>query len=876
MPTRYMFKFGFVSFNSLLVLVLRNLWTRWVRTLLTVVGIVVGVGAMVAVTTTNKSTIAAIGNFFDETAGRSHLVVETAVAGKSFAADTGNRARRVPGVLAVAPSVVGVTVLAAEVGDWEQQLSLAGGVVPGSSFWLMGRDLAADTAVHEYKLVDGRLPAPDETSYNVVLVEKYAADKGIEVGEDFAILTPDGVVTLRVIGLIAREGIGMTNNGVLGIANLDVVQRLFNMSGEINQLEIVAAPDVAADANTLDALRVELSRQLGPNLTVKRPSSRGEAVTDSLGAYQLGLNFFSVVSLFVGSFLIYNAFAMTIVERTREIGMLRAVGMTRRQVGGMVLTEAGLLGLASSLLGVGFGVLLAQFLARIVSGVTGQAVEQVTAATADLAQAVGVGVLVTVLAAALPAWQAARVSPIQALGMRAALDEGRWRTAGLRFGPLTVAAALLILYRVPLRPDVTFAVGSNAIFAMLLGATLCIPLLTQPVERLLRPLTFLLFGNEGRLGSSNVNRAQGRTALTVAALMVGISMVVGIQGMTLSFETDMMAWVDTALGGDLFVRSPLEMRPDVEARLLTLPEITAVTKTRYIPSRLFTAAGEDEYAVFTAIDPATYLDVSSVRVMSGPEPAELLRQLAAGDAIWISADTANEFNLQVDDEVLLETRRGRRPLRVAAIVTDFGGGETITVTGSWGDLRRYFGVNDVSNFAVRLAPGASVTAVTDAIENDIGRQFNLIVESKQEFEERVRELSAQAFSLFDVLGLIGLVVGGLGVINTMLMNVIERTRELGSLRSLGMTRRQVRRMILAEAATMGVMGGLFGVAFGVVLADVFLIGLRAIGGFVLTLQTPYTAVAVSFVLALLLAVGAALYPAWRAGRVNIITAIKNE
>ncbi|MEZ4641495.1 MAG: FtsX-like permease family protein [Chloroflexota bacterium] len=853
------------------------MWTRWVRTLLTMTGIIVGVGAMVAVNTTNKSTIQAISSFFDEAAGRSDLIVETAVSGETFATDTINRVRRVPGILAVAPSIVGVTVPAAEAAQWEQQLSISGGAVPGTSFWLMGRDLEADTAVHEYNLSEGRLPTAAETSYNVVLVEDYAADKGIEVGEDFAILTPGaGAVNLRVIGLIAKEGIGITNDGVLGIANLAVVQELFNLTGKVNQLELVVDEDIAADTDRLEALRTELDDQLGTSLTVKRPASRGEAVANSLGTYQLGLNFFSVVSLFVGSFLIYNAFAMTIVERTREIGMFRAIGMTRRQIGVMVLLEAGMLGLFGSVIGVGFGLLLAQFLARIVSSFSGQTVEQVTAVPTDLAQAIAIGLAVTIVAAILPAIQAARVSPLQALRIQANLDEGRWQETGLRFGPLTIFATLLILYQVPLRPAVTFPVGSNAIFAMLLGATLCIPILTKPIERLLRPFILLLFGNEGRLGSSNINRAQGRTTLTVAALMVGISMVVGIEGMTLSFETDIMDWVDTALGGDLFVRSPLQMRPDVEARLLALPEVTAVTKSRYIATRLFSPDGEDEYAIFNAIDPATYLNVASIRVQDGPAPAELVQQLAIGDAIWVGADVAQKYNLHVNDEVVLETRRGRRPFRIAAIVIDFAGGETTTVTGSWNDLRRYFGVTDVSTFLVRLAPAASLPAITDTIENDIGRNLNLIVESKQEFEDKMRTLSAQAFSLFDVLGLIGLVVGGLGVINTMLMNVLERTRELGGLRSLGMTRRQVRRMILAEAATIGVMGGLFGVAFGAVLADVFLVGLRAVGGFVLNLQTPYTAIAVSFVIALVLALAAALYPAWRASQVNIIQAIKNE
>ncbi len=872
-----MYQFGPLRFNSPLILALRNLRARWVRTLLTMLGIIVGVAAMVAVQATNQSTIAAINSFFDEAAGKSDLVVETAVSGETFSSDLANQLRRFPEIQAFAPGAVGVTIPAAEAAQWREQLSITGTQVPGSSFWLLGRDPAADAQVHGYEATAGRLLTSDESGYNILLVEDYAAENGLEIGEDLAILTPDqGEVSLRIVGLIAKEGIGVTNDGVLGIAPLAVVQELFNLGNELNQLELIIDPAIANDSDALESLRQQIAARLGNEYDVQYPASRGEAVANSLSTYQQGLNFFSIVSLFVGSFLIYNAFAMTIVERTREIGMFRAIGMTRRQIMALVLSEAVALGFIGAAIGVGAGLLLARFLTDIVAGFSGRPIEQVTTSTQSLVQALAVGVVVTILAAALPAAQAARISPMQALRVQGNQDEGRWRALSLRFGPLTVLASMLIMYEVPLRSDVVFYIGGNAIFIMLLGATLCIPLVTGPLERLVRPFIFLIFGNEGRLGSSNIQRAQGRTTLTVAALMVGISMVIGIQGMTLSFETDMMDWVDTALGGDLFVQSPIEMRPDIEARLLALNGVTAVTRSRFIPSRLFLPDGSDEYAVFVAVDPATFLDVRSLRVQEGPPPAEIIRQVAAGGSIWVGADVANKFGLQIGDEVELETRRGRQPFRVVAIVIDFGGGETTTVNGSWDDLRRYFGVTDISNFAVRLAPGASLEAVSQRIENEIGRGQSLTVESKAEFEEKVRELSAQAFSLFDVLGLIGLVVGGLGVVNTMLMNVLERMRELGGLRSLGMTRRQVQRMILAESATIGFIGGLFGVAFGTVLADVFLIGLREIGGFVLALQTPYTAMAISFGIAFVLAIGAALYPAWRAGRVNIISAIKHE
>ena len=863
--------------TGLLSIVIRNLRTRWVRTILTLLGILVGVAAMVAVNATNNSTIQAINRFFNEAAGQSSLIIEANVSGETFAAGVLNQVQRQPGVEVAAPGLVGITILADDALNESPRFGAGGQAVPGSNFWLMGRDQALDTAVHTYNLVNGRLLQPDETAYNVVLVDEYAANNNLSLGSDLAILTPsDGVVELRVVGLIAKEGLGISNDGAIGIAPLPVVQTLFNQAGQIGQIELVIDQAIANDPNQLEALRLALSERLGNDYDVKYPAARGQLVANSIQSYQLGLNFFSVVSLFVGSFLIYNAFAMTVVERTREIGMLRAIGMTRRQIIFMVLGEAILLGAIGAVAGVGFGMLLAQGLVVSVANFTGQAIDQVTTTPTAVFQALLTGLVVTIAAALAPALQAARVSPLQALRIQGNVDESQWFARGLRFGPLTVCAAVLVLYQVPLRQEVAFYVGSNAIFVLLLGATLCIPVLLGPMERLIRPLILLIFGNEGRLGSSNVNRAQGRTTLTVAALMIGISMVVGINGMTNSFQTDIQDWVETALGGDFFVSGPMPMRPDMEARILSLDEVTAVTKSRFLTTRMITPQGDNELAVFTAIDPATYLTVRGWRVEQGPDPATIAQMLAQGDAIIIGADTANKYDLSVGDSLTLETSRGRRPFQIAAIVIDFGGGETASITGSWGDLRRYFGRNDISSLAVQLAPGASLAAVTDLIENDIGRSQNLTVESRQLFEERVRQLSAEAFTLFDVLGLIGLVVASLGVVNTMLMNVLERFREIGGLRSLGMTRHQVRRMILAEAATIGFIGAVFGAAFGAVLADVFIIGMRSIGAFVLTARIPYQAMAVSFLLALFITLLAALLPAYRASQVNIIEAIKNE
>lgn len=868
---------GLFAFNSQLMLAMRNLRARWVRTLLTTLGIVVGVAAMVAVNATNGSTLASISRFFDEAAGNADLVIESMVAGESFDETAVASAAKVPHVLLASPGATRITVPATDLADWDRRFGAGGSILPGTEFWLLGRVPDVDPQVHQYKLVEGRLLQPGESGYSLILTDEYAEERGIEPGEDFTIVTPDnGVVSLRVVGLIAKEGIGIINEGVIGITPIQVVQELFEMGDEVTHVDLVVDDWVARSASELEALRLELVARLGPKVRVSYPAARGQLVAQSLESYQRGLDFFSVVSLFVGSFLIYNAFAMTVVERTQEIGLLRAIGMTQGQILRTVLIEAVVLGVFGSGVGVAAGLLLARFLALSVSSFTGQVIEQISATPENLIQASLVGILVTLVAALVPARQASRISPVQALQVQGTVDERRWLTLGLKFGPLTILVSYLIFYHVPLRSTIVFQVGSGTVFFMMLGATLCIPLLTTLFEKMIRPLILLIFGNEGRLGSRNVNRARGRTTLTVAALMVGISMVVGINGLTNSFESDINAWVNTALGGDLFVRSPLPMELDLESRLLALDGVTAVTRSRYIPSRMPLRSGEDEYTIFIAVDPETYLDVSGLRIQQGPDPQSVMRQLSEGGTVIVGADVASKFNLSVGDTLSLETKRGRQTFEVIAIVIDFSGGETTTVTGSWRDLRRYFGVNDVNTYFVRLEESASLESVTDWIENDVGRKRNLSVESKQQFEQKVRDLSAQAFSLFDVLGLIGLVVAALGVVNTMLMNVMERTREIGGLRSLGMDQGQVRRMILSEATTMGFIGAVFGVVFGALLADVFVLGLQSIGGFVLTSQVPYLAMSYSFVATFAVALAAAWYPARRASRVNIIEAIKHE
>jgi putative ABC transport system permease protein len=864
---------------SILRLSFRNLWTRKSRTVLTVLGIVLGVAVVLAIAITNESTLASIRRIFDEASGQANLIVTSNSAmGDPFSGSALARVSKAPGVSLVAPSVSHKTLLAAEADQWGLSFSVTGAST-ANDLLIFGVDAGVERKVRDYDLVTGTFLSDDRSAYAALLVQDYADDKGLKVGDDLTILVPSGVESLRIVGLIRKAGPGMQNNGAVAVVPIGAAQAIFDMGGDLSQLDILAEPPIAESPRRLEKLKADLATILGPAYQVLYPAARGSVVSRMLASYQLGLSFFSAVALFVGAFLIYNAFTMTVVERTREIGMLRTLGMTRAQIGLLVLAEAAMLGGIGSTAGVGFGILLARGLMHSMGAVTATEITQMAIPLPGLLTSLLVGVGVTVASASLPAWRARNISPLEALRITARPQSTPLGRFGWLVGVALITAAYLALYRVPFRPEVQYPVGAASIFALLLGATLAVPITVGPFERLLRPALTLLHGNEGRLGASNIRRAHGRTALTVAALMVGIAMIVGIQALTTSFEVDIDQWVQTAIGGDVYVRSPIPMREEFGQRLLADPAVAAVSPVSFQRVRRVLPSGDSDAAdtlLFVAIDPATYPQVASfVFEDSAADQANALTELSKGDALLISTALADRYGLATGDLLRLETRRGDHDFRVAGVVVDFTS-QGYVVNGSRGDLARYFGKSSADEFIVTLQPGLEAKVEAQRLGDRYGKSQHIAVETAADFRKKVINLSAQAFALFDVLGLIGVIIAALGVVNTLMMNVFERHREIGGLRSLGMTRIQVARMVLAESAAMGSMGGLFGMVFGYFLSKVFLLGLQVVAGYTVTYNLPSAALVASLVIALVVSQGAALYPAWRAATVRIIEAIQHE
>ncbi len=869
------------SLQAILKLSLRNLTTRKLRTLLTLTGIVLGVAVVLAIDITNDSTLDSIRTVFDEASGKAHLVItDDSALPEAFAASTLKQVQRVAGVVAAAPSLNRTTLTVKQAAEWGLSFSVAGASA-ANDILILGVDPELDPQVRDYTLVAGEwLPDKETRAYQALIVQDYADEQAYELGGDIEILFEEGVKeTLEIVGLIAKQGPGLQNEGAVIIIPLDTAQRLFNLSGSIDQIDVVLEPALAENSIALEETRRAVQAQLGRNYAVQYPASRGDVAAKQIESYQVGLSFFSAIALFVGAFLIYNTFTMTVVERTREIGMLRTLGMQRRQIGELVLSEALLLGSIGSLLGLGFGILLARGLMRSVRVITGSEVLSMDIPLDGLGWALLVGLGVTLVSAVLPAVTASRVSPLESLRISAAPPAALLGRIGWVVGSVLVAGAYLVLYRLPIPESFEISVGFASVFALLLGATLIVPVTIAPLERTIRPLISGLYKGEGRLGAGNVRRAKGRTALTVAALMIGIAMIIGIQTMTRSFETDLDHWVATALGGDLYIRSPQPMREEFGSRLLDEPDVVAVSPITYQRARYVPPDGDPDKAdnlLWVGIDPATYLQVGSY-VYADPttDPEAVLARLVQGGAIIISTTLADRYHVGKGDTITLETRRGQQPFEIVAVVIDFSS-QGFTINGSRTDVERFFGRRKVDTFILEVADDADTVAVGERIEARHGGSRHITIETTESFRRRVNEVSRNAFALFDVLGMIGMIIAALGVINTLLMNVFERQREIGGLRSLGMTRRQVARMILAESGTMGFIGGIFGIGFGLALSRIFLLGIQGIAGYTLNYYLPPESLAISAGIALLVSQGAALYPAWRASRVRIIEAIQHE
>jgi putative ABC transport system permease protein len=832
------------------------------RASLTVLGVFLGVALGVGVGLLNESMLASFGDLVNGVAPKSDCTV-TAPSRAGMEPGVLDTLTALPAVRAAAP-VVRVTGF------------LAGH--PEETLLVLGVDALADkdfrAGFHGADGVDalGFLNQPGAA----LVARSLAARRGLSPGDALTVVAQGAPRTFTVRAVVDEEGAGKVYGGNLVIVDLYGSEEALGRGGRLDQIDLLAKPGVSPAA-----LRAAVAAALGPGFTVEQPGHNRQAA-QMLAGIAKTTAILGTLALFVGMFLIFNTLSTSVAQRRREIAVLRALGTSRGQVLALFLAEAAFLGLVGSLLGALGGFALAKLLlhqyAAAISNLYFQAHPEVVKLSPGLVAAYGaLGTGAALVAAAWPAWRAAATSPLDALGdspFETARVRGFRRAFGL--GIIAVAVEALVFTRAA-----SDASGRLGLLSTLLGfaaLALLTPAAVMLLGHALSPLFRRFVGLEARLGADNLMRSLGRTAVTVAALMVGITLAVSIGGSFISLSVSIDDWITTGVTQDLMVRgsanlpgvNAVSLPEGMERELLAVPGVADVGTFREMPVQLAQGGTVQLLAMGT---PALFRH-DTRRWFEGDPVAGRKQASGRGYAV-ISENVSVRYGLHPGDKLVLRSPKGPVSFVVAGVHVDYAS-DLGSVVVNRDDYVAAFGDRDLDAFNVWLAPGADAAAVRAAIR----RRFagaQLFVQTNTEFRAEIHQATRQLFGLADVVQLLVIVIAIVGIVNTLLVSILDRTRELGVMRAVGFTRAQLARVILWEGAIMGAMAGLLGALSGSVFAmSIIHLVNRQLVGWSTAYVFPTAVVAKGFAVAVVSAVLAGLYPARRAAKLNIVEAMEYQ
>jgi putative ABC transport system permease protein len=836
----------------------RGLGSRLQRTLLTAVGIVLGVGIVFGVLTLSETMSGTFTTLFSRAYGAADITVTAAGGSGTFDEDVLKKIRDEPLVKSAAPR------LALPASLIEPRRNAPPEV---RTMNLFGVERETAPLATGFELIEGRFP---REGAEVTLDESSAEDAGLEVGDEVTLATPDGQEELEVVGLLRIPG-GSFGGRVFGMAPLPFAQRAFDEPGRISGIAVEAGSE-----GEVGELRRKLRRSLGDEFEAERSETRTEQITQQFRVFELSLLFFAGTALFVGAYLVFNALSMTVLERTRELGMLRALGSTRTMIARSVVLEALLLGVLGSLAGVLFGYGMARGLVYLFGKAYLFEITTITPSPFAFVAALSVGVLVTVLAALYPALRAGRVSPVEAMRARAAPGK-RSRPSRLTLllaVPLTAGGAYWTYYLAKnLSGDLgglIYTSGIVGIICTFFGVSLAVPHLVSPLAALFSPVLRSLFGIEGRMAAANATRNRGRTALTASALMVGVALVVAFSALGGSVLGSIRAYLEDSLGADYAIQpenqnSGVDYSQEMAQRIGDLRGVEATTGV----VSTFRRDGDETTLVF-GVD-ASFPKIFRVDDTGGRDPFQRVQR---GEAL-VGEQLAGTRGLEAGSEIELPTPTGRREYRVAGVLKNDALGFGSGVYLSRETLARDFNEKDGELLAVKAVPGTDREALSRRIRDVLEDYPQFTLYSNAGWKAQIeRDFNRQYVFFYAIMG-VSVVVSAFGVVNTLSMSVFERTREIGVLRAIGTTRMQIGRLIVDEGVVISLIGCLVGVAVGSLLGYLFVRGSGA-GGFDVSFYYPKLPALASLFSGLLIGLLAGLLPARTAARKSIVEAVQYE
>jgi putative ABC transport system permease protein len=657
----------------------------------------------------------------------------------------------------------------------------------------------------------------------------------------------------------------------LMLTDISTAQSLSGTGGELTQIDLILP-------NNFDSRA--LSAALPAGTLLVNSELRSSQVTEMTAAFQTNLTALSLLALLVGVFLIYNAMTFSVVQRRALFGTLRSIGYTREQVFGMVLGEAALVGALGAGLGLGLGILLGQGAVQMVTQTINDlffvvTVRGIQVPASSLLKGGLAGILASVFAAAPPAWEAASVPPRLALS-RAGLESRAESAVGLVAG-LGIFAALVgaVILAIPTR---NLVISFGGTFAVIIGLAALTPFVTVTLMRLLGKPLGKLFGFLGRLAPRNVIRSQSRTAVAVAALMIAVSVTIGVQVMIASFRTTVTIWLEQTLRGDIYIsaqgisatRSSTSLDPQVVALARSHPLAQSSTVMRGV-----TVESEHGPLELVATSPELPMD-DRLYLAAQDSPRQTWQRVREG-AILLSEPLANRLGISTPDGSLaLLTPRGWESFPIAGIYADYGSTRG-TVRMSLDVYRELWDDDRLNGVALFLAPDVDADAVTADLRAQLADFPSVHVNPSGSLRQEALVVFDRTFAITAAMQLVTTLVAFIGVLSSLLALQLEKAREMGILRALGLTIAEMRRLTLWETGLLGASAGLLALPTGYILAWilVFVINQRSFG-WTLQMQADPEPFVQAFLLAVSAALLAALYPAWRLSRMQAAEALRGE
>jgi putative ABC transport system permease protein len=847
-------------------LVLRPILRESMRTTLTILGIAVGVAVVVAIALSNQSALRAFQESVDAVAGRANYqIISDSVLSEDI-------------LLALQPFWArGVRF--APVIDREGMAEVAPERLP---IRLLGVDLLSDLHFRDYRYTSVVTSEHESAATylslfrndSIILPATFAREHALHLGSPLTLDIHGVRRTMMVRGLLEARGPATAFNGAIAIADIAVVQAAFGLEGRLDRVDLIV-PD--------DSLIPSIMRVVPPAARLERPSRRNERVGKMLRAFRVNLFALAGVALLVGMFLVYNTVLISILRRRKDVGVLKTLGTSARQIFGAFVIEGLAFGAVGSLAGVALGRGLAWLILRLI-GRTINALyisstpEAIVLTPGIIAAGLAVGTTLSLLSAIQPAIEAAQLRPN--LLIRPGIHQriGRHRTPALIVIAVICFVIAMLLSRAPAWNGIAIA-GYVAVLFVVAGFSSLSPLIVTAASQLLRRPYRAAFGIVGELASASIPASLRRTSIASAALSLAIGMMVAVALMVGSFRETVRVWVDQTVSSDLWLRpskglsnADAAVFPNaISSDLARVPFIAGFDRARgrgVLYGDAIVTLGSGDFAVAARF--------GGLPMIAPRRSSEALREAVARNGVVVSETFALKYGKGVGDVITLTTIHGRRSFPITGVYRDYSNDRGV-VAMDRALYVRSFEDDAINTVVVYLKPGVVRDTARRELEAMFGPKYHAFAVTNGEIRAEVMKIFDQTFLITYALLAVAIVVAVLGVINTLAALILERTRELAVLRVLGMSIAQVRRMLVLESSVLGLTSTAAGLAMGYVLSWILIYVINKQSfGWTIAFHTPVTLIATSLSVTFLASLVAGLVPSGLARRIDLAMAMKAE